>query len=127
MPGAAYPDESFDVVDASCFCTNFAMPRGGTVTGRADKWGGWRARGILGINDLQRHPLAYAGIYGLHAPAAGFEMMQKDGPISVLRGFEAREPTIRHRTWDSEHVSIQWCWAFRWLLEHHPLNRRPHL
>ncbi|NQV11628.1 MAG: methyltransferase domain-containing protein [Cyanobacteria bacterium] len=107
-----YPEQSFDVVIASMFLHHFAHAKAVQVM---ESMGRLARRGIL-INDLQRHPLAYAGIYGLTRLLRASEMMQNDGPISVLRGFEARELEAIATEARLEHVSIQWCWAFRWLL-----------
>ncbi|WP_089718339.1 methyltransferase domain-containing protein [Candidatus Entotheonella palauensis] len=44
--------------------------------------------GIIIINDLHRHPLAYYSIIGLSRLLSFSPMFQHDGPISVLRGFQ---------------------------------------
>jgi len=47
--------------------------------------------------------------------------MQNDAHLKVLRGFRgAGTPSDRHKKPGSSTFSIQWCWAFRWLTEHHP-------
>jgi hypothetical protein len=89
-----YAHDSFDVVIASMFLAR---------------------RGII-INDLQRHPLAYYGIAGLTRLLGASAMMQNDGPLSVLRGFQADELLGIAAEAGLRDVSIRWCWAFRWLL-----------
>ncbi|MCP9771166.1 methyltransferase domain-containing protein [Synechococcus sp. Tobar12-5m-g] len=118
-----YGDGSFDVVIASMFLHHFAHQKAVTVVQAMQRIS---RRGII-INDLQRHPLAYYGIAGLTRLLRASEMMQNDGPLSVLRGFQAQE--LRSIAADAglREVSIQWCWAFRWLLtnlavEHPAMN-----
>jgi SAM-dependent methyltransferase len=107
-----YADDSFDVVIASMFLHHFAHPSAVAVVNAMRRLA---RRGII-INDLQRHPLAYYGIAGLTRLLGASAMMQNDGPISVLRGFQADELRAIAAEAGLRDVSIRWCWAFRWLL-----------
>jgi len=74
-------------------------------------------RGIL-INDLQGlPPPGLRRIYGLTRPAAASEMIaERRGPHSqFFAGFRrpGNSKRFRHKKPGFEHVSIQWCWAFR--------------
>ena len=107
-----YGDGSFDVVIASMVLHHFAHPSAVVVVEAMRRIS---RRGII-INDLQRHPLAYYGIAGLTRLLRATEMMQNDGPLSVLRGFTAAELETIAVEAGLRNVSIRWCWAFRWLL-----------
>ena len=107
-----FADNSFDVVIASMFLHHFAQPKAVAVVRAMQRLA---SRGII-INDLQRHPFAYYGIAGLTRLFRASEMMQNDGPLSVLRGFQAAELKSIATEAGLGAVSIRWCWAFRWLL-----------
>jgi 2-polyprenyl-3-methyl-5-hydroxy-6-metoxy-1,4-benzoquinol methylase len=68
------------------------------------------------INDLHRHRLAYYSIMTLTKMFSKSYLVKNDAPLSVLRGFKKKE-------WESiltaagiTKYSLQWKWAFRWLL-----------
>jgi SAM-dependent methyltransferase len=107
-----YPDDSFDVVMASMFLHHFAQENAVTVVKAMQRI----ARNGIIINDLQRHPLAYAGIYSLTRILRASPMMQNDGPLSVLRGFKASELGEIAQAAELPKFSLKWRWAFRWLL-----------
>lgn len=67
------------------------------------------------INDLHRHPLPYAFI-GVFTRLLGFNrLIQHDAPLSVARGFLAREwrELGRRAGLDPSRLEIRWHWAFR--------------
>jgi 2-polyprenyl-3-methyl-5-hydroxy-6-metoxy-1,4-benzoquinol methylase len=72
------------------------------------------------INDLQRHPLAYYSIKLLSAIFSRSYMVKNDAPLSVLRGFSKAELDLMLKDSlldiNSIGYSINWQWAFRWLL-----------
>jgi 2-polyprenyl-3-methyl-5-hydroxy-6-metoxy-1,4-benzoquinol methylase len=72
------------------------------------------------INDLQRHLLAYHSIKILSSIFSRSYMVKNDAPLSVLRGFSKAElnTMIKDALTDIKTVSysINWQWAFRWLL-----------
>ena len=72
-------------------------------------------QGII-INDLQRNPLAYYGVWFLTRLLNGTALSKHDGPVSVLRAFKRNE--IENLINDAGLVdfSIQWKWAFRYLV-----------
>jgi SAM-dependent methyltransferase len=107
-----YADHSFDVVMASMFLHHFAQDNAIAVMKSMQRI----ARNGIIINDLQRHPLAYAGIYSLTRILRASPMMQNDGPLSVLRGFQRKELEAIAQAAELPNCSLKWRWAFRWLL-----------
>jgi len=107
-----YPENSFDVVMASMFLHHFAEDNAIAILKSMNHIA---SNGII-INDLQRHPLAYMGIYSLTRLLRTPPMMQNDGPVSVLRGFRADELKAIAQGAGIDQMTLQWRWAFRWLL-----------
>jgi 2-polyprenyl-3-methyl-5-hydroxy-6-metoxy-1,4-benzoquinol methylase len=68
------------------------------------------------INDLQRHQFAYHSIKTLTKLFSGSYLVRNDGPISVLRGFHKSEWKQLLSEAGIKHHSIQWRWAFRYLV-----------
>lgn len=107
-----YGEDSFDVVMASMFLHHFAEENAIAIVNSMQRIA---KNGII-INDLQRHPLAYAGIYSLTRILRASTMMQNDGPLSVLRGFQRTELKAIAQGAGLQDFSLKWRWAFRWLL-----------
>jgi ubiquinone/menaquinone biosynthesis C-methylase UbiE len=72
------------------------------------------ARYGLVINDLHRHPIAYAGIFLLTRLLSRSAFVRHDAPVSVLRGFLRREFAPLLPSGLQQAVLISWHWAFRW-------------
>ncbi len=68
------------------------------------------------INDLQRHWLAYYSIKFLTQLLNGSTLVKNDGPLSVLRGFRMEELNSLFKKVEIKNVSIEWKWAFRYLI-----------
>lgn len=68
------------------------------------------------INDLQRSPIAYYSVWFLTRLLRGSALSQHDGPVSVLRAFTRTELTKLLQTAGLKEISIQWRWAFRYLV-----------
>jgi len=68
------------------------------------------------INDLQRHLLAYHSIRRLTKWFSRSYLVKNDAPLSVLRGFTRRELEDLLQKAGIGHFTIQWKWAFRWLI-----------
>ena len=68
------------------------------------------------INDLQRNPLAYYGVWLLTRLLNGSALAKHDGPVSVLRAFKRREIEKLIQTAGMMYFTIQWKWAFRYLV-----------
>lgn len=107
-----YATNSFDVVMASMFLHHFAEANAIVIVREMQRI----ARNGIIINDLHRHPLAYYGIYSLTRLLPASPMVQNDGPLSVLRGFEASDLKTIATGAGLQSFSLHWRWAFRWLL-----------
>jgi SAM-dependent methyltransferase len=75
-----------------------------------------RVRSGFVINDLQRNWLAYYGVQLITHLLNGSSLSKNDGPISVLRGFSYEELNTMLRKAMIQEFSIQWKWAFRYLI-----------
>lgn len=71
---------------------------------------------VLIVNDLHRHPLAYAGIWMLTRLLGGSKLVKNDAPLSVLRSFRRSELETLLRAAGIEGYSLSWRWAFRYLI-----------
>lgn len=69
--------------------------------------------GLL-VNDLHRHPVAWAGIWTLSRLLRLAPMVQHDGPISVRRGFRRPELAQIAAAAGLPRPALRWHWAFRW-------------
>lgn len=68
------------------------------------------------IADLHRHPLAYYAIKWLTGLFSKSYLVRNDAPLSVLRGFRRKEWQHLMAQAGIRHYTIQWKWAFRWLI-----------
>lgn len=68
------------------------------------------------INDLHRHPLAYYSIKWLSGIFSKSYLVKNDAPLSVARGFNRLEWVRLMNAAGMTRFSIEWKWAFRWLI-----------
>jgi hypothetical protein len=68
------------------------------------------------IADLHRHALAYYSIKGLTRLFSKSYLVKNDAPLSVLRGFSRKEWESLLQQAGINNYTIQWKWAFRWLI-----------
>ncbi len=68
------------------------------------------------INDLHRHALAFHSIKLLTRFFSKSYLVKNDAPLSVLRGFKKDELEYFFSKTSIPHYSIEWKWAFRWLI-----------
>ncbi len=68
------------------------------------------------INDLHRHPLAYGSIKLLTSAFSKSRLVKNDAPLSVLRGFKRNDWKRLFASAGIHTYTIQWRWAFRWLV-----------
>lgn len=68
------------------------------------------------INDLQRHWLAYYSIKWLTQLFSKSRLVKNDAAISVARGFHKLEWESLFKLSNLKTVSIDWKWAFRYLI-----------
>lgn len=116
----AYPANSFDVAHAALFLHHLRGPEARHLLLEMNRI----SRVGLIVNDLHRHPLAYAGIWLLSRLLRMAPMVQHDGPVSVRRGFWKAELDALAREANLPAPSVRWHWAFRWTLDTIPTHGR---
>jgi SAM-dependent methyltransferase len=107
-----FEKEKPDIIFSSLFCHHF------TDDELVEQLRWMEANAEVGwfINDLHRHPLAYYSIRRLTGWWSGSYLVKHDAPLSVLRGFTRGEWQELLRKAGITHYSLQWKWAFRWLV-----------
>ncbi len=113
QPELAEPDKSFDVVTATLVChhlTDEQLINFFRSAGRI-------ARKAIIINDLHRHPLAYAA-FACIAPLFNNRLIRYDGLISIQRSFTRKELVriLLAADFSLQRFRITWHWAFRWII-----------
>lgn len=100
------------IVFSSLFCHHFSEEALG------QQWPWMKENSTIGffVNDLHRHPFAYHAIRWLTRWFSGSYLVRHDAPLSVLRGFRRSELTALNRAVLPADVTLQWKWAFRWLV-----------
>lgn len=104
-----YDDGSFDVVTASLFMHHLSNPDCVRLLCEMDRIA---TEGII-VNDLYRHPLAWAGFRTLSAALRLSPMVRHDGAVSVRRGFHPGELVALARAAELTSARIGRRWAFR--------------
>jgi ubiquinone/menaquinone biosynthesis C-methylase UbiE len=101
-----------DIIFCSLFCHHFKE----SEIVEMFRWMKENSRYGFFINDLHRHPLAYHSIRLLTSLFSKSHLVKNDAPLSVLRGFKKKE--LKELLFKAEimHYTIQWKWAFRWLV-----------
>ena len=107
-----FADNKPDIIFSSLFCHHFTDEELVFML----NWMGSGAKVGWFINDLQRHPVAWYAIRWLTGWLSGSYLVKNDAPLSVLRGFTRREWEGLLRKAGAIPCSIQWKWAFRWLI-----------
>jgi SAM-dependent methyltransferase len=100
------------IIFSSLFCHHFSDEE---LTGMMNWMKENSSVGFL-INDLHRHPLAYYSIKALVNIFSKSYLVKNDAPVSVLRGFKKNEWENIFRTAGFQADSIEWRWAFRYLI-----------
>lgn len=101
-----------DIIFCSLFCHHFKEEE----LIRMFRWMRENSHTGFFINDLQRHPLAYYSIRWLTSRFSKSYLVKHDAPLSVLRGFKKKELIYLLGKAGISDYSIQWKWAFRWLV-----------
>lgn len=101
-----------DIVFSSLFCHHF------NATELSEQFGWMSRNSRLGffVNDLHRHPLAFYSIRMLSALFSRSYLVKNDAPLSVLRGFNRKEMEVLKSQLKDMETTLEWHWAFRWLL-----------
>jgi len=108
------------IIFSSLFCHHF------NNEALKQQWQWMKHHTTLGffVNDLHRHPLAYYSIRWLTNWFSKSYLVKNDAPLSVLRGFHKNELIALQQELLPGNITLQWKWAFRWLLvyKHEPTN-----
>lgn len=107
-----YETDHFDVSHAALVLHHFHGPEAVRLLQEMDRVS---QNGIV-VNDLHRHPVAYAGIWLITRGLQLAPMVQNDAPISVRRGFSKSELRALAQKANLPAPTLQWHWAFRWTL-----------
>jgi 2-polyprenyl-3-methyl-5-hydroxy-6-metoxy-1,4-benzoquinol methylase len=105
-------NEKPSIIFSSLFCHHF------TDDQIADMLGWMKSNATLGffINDLHRHWLAYHSIRLITSAFSSSYLVKNDAPLSVRRGFSRKDWKKLIEASGLTRYSIQWKWAFRWLI-----------
>ncbi len=100
------------IIFSSLFCHHFSNEELASML----RW--MKQESNLGffINDLHRNALAYYSIKCLTRIFSKSYLVKNDAPLSVLRGFKKGEWKNLFHTAGITDFTIQWRWAFRWLV-----------
>jgi len=101
-----------DIIFSSLFCHHFGDDELVTML----QWMQSNSKIGFFINDLHRHYLAYYSIKFLTGLFSKSYLVKNDAPLSVRRGFKRKEWEKLLRQAGINSYSIQWKWAFRWLI-----------
>jgi 2-polyprenyl-3-methyl-5-hydroxy-6-metoxy-1,4-benzoquinol methylase len=101
-----------DIIFSSLFCHHFSDRE----MVKQLQWMKTNARLGFFINDLHRHKAAYYSIKVLTTLFSGSYLVKHDAPLSVARSFTKEEWYQFFSIAGIADFSIQWKWAFRWLI-----------
>jgi 2-polyprenyl-3-methyl-5-hydroxy-6-metoxy-1,4-benzoquinol methylase len=119
-PDLDFSPHSFDIVTSTLVCHHMNDDELVHFLKKAYKV----AKRAVILNDLHRHPLAYAG-YGLIAPIFfNNRLIIHDGLLSIKRSFIRRDwiTLLSKAEIPLENCKISWHWAFRWIVFITPSN-----
>jgi 2-polyprenyl-3-methyl-5-hydroxy-6-metoxy-1,4-benzoquinol methylase len=108
----AFPHNKPDIIFSSLFCHHFTNEELVFML----KWMMLNAGTGIFINDLHRHALAYHSIGLLTKFFSRSYLVKNDAPLSVLRGFRKPDWEMILQRAGLQAYSLEWKWAFRWLL-----------
>ena len=109
---AEFKNAKPDIIFSSLFCHHFKEDDLVTML----QWMKQNATKGFFINDLQRHPLAYHSIKLLTKLFSNSYLVKNDAPLSVARGFTKKEWQQLLEWAGIDNYSLQWKWAFRYLV-----------
>jgi 2-polyprenyl-3-methyl-5-hydroxy-6-metoxy-1,4-benzoquinol methylase len=107
-------DQKPDIIFCSLFCHHFSEDELVTML----QWMRQNAAKGFFINDLHRHSLAYYSIKLITKLFSNSYLVKNDAPLSVARGFTKKEWQQLLNWADIHPYSLQWKWAFRYLIIH---------
>jgi 2-polyprenyl-3-methyl-5-hydroxy-6-metoxy-1,4-benzoquinol methylase len=101
-----------DIIFSSLFCHHFSDRE----MVKQLQWMKTNSRLGFFINDLHRHKAAYYSIKVLTTLFSKSYLVKHDAPLSVARGFTKEEWLQFFSIAGITDYSIEWRWAFRWLI-----------
>lgn len=101
-----------DIIYSSLFCHHFKDAELVSMF----RWMRLNSRLGFFINDLHRNRVAYHAIRLLTRLFSRSYLVKHDAPVSVLRGFKKNELKDLLKKAGISNYTIQWKWAFRWLV-----------
>jgi len=107
-----FGDQKPDIIFSSLFCHHFSE----SELVEMMQWMKRNSKIGFFINDLHRHPVAYISIKILTRLFSKSYLVKNDAPLSVLRGFKREEWKEIFKKAGISNYSIQWKWAFRFLI-----------
>jgi ubiquinone/menaquinone biosynthesis C-methylase UbiE len=107
-----FKDQKPDIIFSSLFCHHFSE----SELVEMMSWMKKNAEIGFFINDLHRHPLAYFSIRFFTKLFSKSYLVKNDAPLSVLRGLKKQEWKKIFEKAAIADYSIQWKWAFRFLI-----------
>lgn len=107
-----WQQEQPDIIFSSLFCHHFTNEE---LVSQLQWMQQHSTKGFF-INDLHRHWLAYYSIKWLTALFSKSYLVKNDAPLSVRRGLRRKEWKDLLERAGIKNYSIQWKWAFRWLI-----------
>lgn len=105
-------DEQPDIIFSSLFCHHFHERE---LIDQL-RWMHTHAKRGFFINDLHRHPLAWHSIRLLTQLFSKSYLVKNDAPLSVARGFVKKDWDQLLNSAGMTTFSVEWKWAFRWLV-----------
>ena len=107
-----FEGEKPDIIFSSVFCHHFSENE------LIEMLHWMKNNSTLGffINDLHRHPIAYHFIKIATQIFSKSYLVKNDAPLSVLRAFKKNEWKNIFRKAGIKNYSIEWKWAFRFLI-----------
>jgi 2-polyprenyl-3-methyl-5-hydroxy-6-metoxy-1,4-benzoquinol methylase len=104
--------QEYDIIVTSLFCHHLTDEE----LAELFAWCTKHAKVGFTLNDLHRHPLASYCIALLTQLFSKSYLVKNDAKLSVLRGFNRKELEAQLAHAQCVNHSLQWKWAFRWLL-----------
>jgi 2-polyprenyl-3-methyl-5-hydroxy-6-metoxy-1,4-benzoquinol methylase len=104
--------ESFDLIVVTLVCHHLSDSELPTFLQHVLE----RCSGNVIINDLHRHPLAYAAFVVLAPPLFRNRLITHDGLISIKRAFTRSDWIRLLRGANIVEYAISWCFPFRWMV-----------
>ena len=104
--------EKPDIIFSSLFCHHFTNEELFSML----RWMQTNSSVGFFINDLHRNVLAYYSIKWITKIFSKSYLVKNDAPLSVLRGFKREEWKLLFQQSNINTYSLQWKWAFRWLI-----------